>query len=182
MYVTSMNCKYRLMNGTAYDDEKNEHGDLIYSFGAILFDAERPDQKEPELADLFHGAFVSSIEHNKLTITNIMRSRIGLIPAKPYPEQQGAHVDAAFPHLTALIYMNEADGDTVLYKDRYPNNSGINIKEYFEGLSNPEEEMRISPKPNRCVIFDGLQYHASTAPSKGVRIAINVNYQSLGIA
>jgi hypothetical protein len=70
------------------------------------------------------------------------------------------HIDFTFPYTGALFYVNETDGDTIFYKDK-------GLKEYD----------RVSPKPNRLVIFDGDQLHAGHAPTKHKnRILINSNY------
>jgi hypothetical protein len=178
-HLMSQELKWHLMTGTAYSEEKNNNGDTIYSFGSVLFDDEKP-QYTAKIADVVNSAFIAALESNGMTLSSIIRTRAGLIPAKPYPESQGAHVDFTIPHLTALIYINETDGDTIIYKDKYPygSNNTLTSEEYWNGIKTPIVETRVSPKPNRMVIFDGLQYHQSSSPSKGIRVAININYMS----
>jgi hypothetical protein len=78
------------------------------------------------------------------------------------------HVDYDFPHVSAVYYLNDSDGDTWMFN------------EYFEGFPEPDDytvKERVSPKPNRIVIFDGLQYHTASNPIHSeTRSIININY------
>ena len=64
-----------------------------------------------------------------------------------------------------LYYVNDSDGDTVIYKERYI------------GTDKPQtltELKRIEPKRGRVVVFDGLHYHSSSNPRKNsYRCVIN---------
>ena len=62
------------------------------------------------------------------------------------------------PHMVALYYVNDADGDTFFF-DR-----------------NREVINRVTPKKGRMVVFDGLTLHASSMPSKDYRISLNLGY------
>ena len=66
------------------------------------------------------------------------------------------HIDYETPHTVCLYYVNDTDGDTFIF---------ANDKKTIT--------QRISPKKNRCVVFDGLTYHASSAPTKDKRAIIN---------
>lgn len=78
------------------------------------------------------------------------------------------HVDYDFPHMSAIYYLNDSDGDTRMFKER------------FNGFPEPDKFTvceRISPKPNRMVIFDGLTYHTASNPiDYETRTIININY------
>lgn len=84
------------------------------------------------------------------------------------------HVDYDFPHMSIIYYLNESDGDTWMFN------------EYFNGFPEPDEfsvMKRISPKPNRLLVFDGLQYHTASNPLiSNTRTIININYvKGLGV-
>jgi hypothetical protein len=66
------------------------------------------------------------------------------------------HIDYETPHTVCLYYVNDTDGDTFIF---------ANDKKTIT--------QRISPKKNRCVVFDGSTYHASSTPSKDKRAVIN---------
>ena len=67
--------------------------------------------------------------------------------------------------LTALYYVNDSDGDTVIFNQR--NN------EDFETLT---IKQTISPKQGRIIIFDGTLYHSAGNPLLQERIVININF------
>jgi len=72
-----------------------------------------------------------------------------------------AHIDFPFPNVATVYYVNDTDGDTIIYgQDR------LEIKE------------RVSPKANRLVIFDGDILHTGCSPIKHkTRILLNSNFQ-----
>lgn len=65
-------------------------------------------------------------------------------------------------NLIGLYYINDSDGDTIIYEGRDKNNLKIANK--------------ISPKKGRIILFDGSQYHSSSYPLKtDKRMVINYN-------
>jgi hypothetical protein len=84
-----------------------------------------------------------------------------LLPTPKVEEHTIRHIDNDCPHLVILYYVNNSDGDT-----------------YFFGKEKDSELVqKITPKKNRAVIFDGLNYHASSLPTKNHRIVINFNLE-----
>ena len=80
------------------------------------------------------------------------------------------HVDLFRPHTTMLYYINDSDGDTVIYEQRHP---GDNVSRHPNALIEVE---RITPKKGRIVLFDGLHYHTASSPRKTrFRAVINFN-------
>ena len=78
------------------------------------------------------------------------------------------HVDLYYPHTVILYYVNDSDGDTVIYKERY---TGTGKPQFPQTLT---ELKRIEPKRGRVVVFDGLHYHSSSNPRKNsYRCVIN---------
>ena len=78
------------------------------------------------------------------------------------------HIDFAVSNIATVFYINDSDGDTILYNikpDDVPKDK--ELKEYD----------RISPKANRLVMFDGDLLHTGCSPTKHRnRILINSNY------
>jgi len=73
-------------------------------------------------------------------------------------ENDGIHIDLPIKHIALLYYVNDSDGDTMFYG-----------KNKTDPLS-----MRVTPKRNRAVLFDGSLYHASSGCHKSQRrIVIN---------
>ena len=86
----------------------------------------------------------------------------------PNPKRFGIphnfHIDQQFPHIVALYYINDADGDTIFCDE----NDHSNIIH------------RETPKRGKCVIFEGLHaYHASSSPTTNIRMTLNINYDHL---
>jgi hypothetical protein len=79
------------------------------------------------------------------------------------------HVDHKFPHLSMIYYVNESDGDTWLFNEFLTDHTSDDPKEYTV-------QQRVSPKPNRLLVFNGLQYHTASNPiNSNERIMININ-------
>jgi len=91
------------------------------------------------------------------------RARAGMSTNLGTPGVAHAHVDYKNPHTVVLYYLNDSDGDTVIY-DGDPD-SGLTVVE------------RVPPKANRAVVFDGLRFHSSSYPTNCARrTVININY------
>lgn len=141
-----------------------------------------------ETLGFFH-TFYSSIDNKKSYTINIVSSlldkindykngqidfvrvRAGLkIQKKGFTDQNYnvPHVDYQFPHMSVIYYVNESDGDTWMFNEefkQFPEPDVFTVKQ------------RITPKPNRLIIFDGLCYHTASNPiNSDSRIIININY------
>ena len=79
------------------------------------------------------------------------------------------HIDADKDHLVILYYVNDSDGDTVIYKNKFTNYDDI---PKFDDL---EELKRVSPKAGRVVMFNGKHYHTAEQPIHNIRCIINYN-------
>lgn len=76
-----------------------------------------------------------------------------------------AHVDAGFSHIVVLYYINESDGDTIIFNEIYGSD--------FTSLT---EKQRISPKKGRAICFPGKYFHASSNPiDYDTRSVINID-------
>ena len=79
------------------------------------------------------------------------------------------HLDRTEPHLVFLYYVNDSDGDTVIYN--YKSKSAEDIP-FFEDI---KELKRVTPKQGRVVVFDGLHWHTAEQPTNNIRCIINFN-------
>lgn len=76
------------------------------------------------------------------------------------------HVDFNVPHTVAILYLNDSDGDTVLYNERDGSD-----------MNNLSIRQTVSPKANRVLIFDGTLIHTGHAPSfHNRRVILNTNF------
>lgn len=82
------------------------------------------------------------------------------------------HVDSTNKDMwSMIIYMNDSDGDTIFFKERY------------DGTTKEQAtiDKRITPEKGKAVIFKGDIFHASSNPIVNKkRIVLNVNFVCLG--
>ena len=96
----------------------------------------------------------------------IFRCRLDLTMLHQPPYIHPPHIDTKDPHVASIVYLNDTDGDTVIYDHKqkwaetYPENLPI--------------KKSISPKAGRMVLFDGSHVHTGYSPSEHqTRILIN---------
>jgi hypothetical protein len=86
------------------------------------------------------------------------------------------HVDYFYPHESLIFYLNDTDGDTRIF-DQWHTYSET------ERPIPPEQfttQARVTPKANRLVWINGLQYHTASNPVQGTkRVIININLEPL---
>jgi hypothetical protein len=117
-------------------------------------------------------------------IKNLMRLKINLTTTVPDSKLNFApHIDAgiAESYLSAVLYINNSDGDTIIYENSISDRSTIGTdeqyKDYLENRKNTEKfviKQRVEYKRNRLVIFDGSYLHEGEMPtSHKERIVLN---------
>ena len=95
------------------------------------------------------------------TAAPILRSRAKLLTASPDNFTHTPHKDFEFDNIGTIDYVNDSDGDTIIYG---PNGEIVD---------------RASPKANRLIIFKGNQPHTGCSPNKTkCRILINSNFET----
>jgi hypothetical protein len=125
------------------------------------------EQIESHTYDTVESAFIVALDAVGERLHKIIRMRMGFITAQPNTIIHDPHVDYKTPHRTALLYLNDSDGDTYFY----------NSDPFLVMENDFQVTDKVSPKANRFVTFDGLTYHSSSTPSKSLyRAVININY------
>ena len=81
------------------------------------------------------------------------------------------HLDRTTPHWSFIYYVEDSDGDTIIYDYKSKNENDI---PYFEDV---KELKRIKPKQGTIVAFDGLHWHTAEQPTKNKRCIINFNIE-----
>jgi hypothetical protein len=75
------------------------------------------------------------------------------------------HIDHPTPNAkTLLYYVNDCDGDTVLFDKTYTGEDPGELKVIH----------KFTPKAGSAILFDSNRYHASSTPTLGKRSAINI--------
>ena len=108
---------------------------------------------------LMQGAIYCMCDVANVNVMSILRIRAGMyLPIKNQLTHNEPHVDYDIPHTVILYYVNNTDGDTFFFDQK-------------KNIVN-----RITPKRGRMVVFDGSTLHASSQPSSGVRVTLNLNF------
>ena len=115
----------------------------------------------------------------------LLRIRVGFLPqttSQAYTHNT-PHVDFTVPHYTACYYVNDTDGDTVLFDQMTKDMSSSEISQTTiqDYVANTEFTVAnsVAPKRGSACFFNGLRYHSSTKPKlHEKRMVITVNYVS----
>lgn len=115
--------------------------------------------------DVAMSILSAALDVQEQTFKELFRIRLGLITRTPHPVVYPPHVDDDVrSHRTGLFYLNNSDGDTIVYKERQKSNKYNEL-----GRNSPEE--------NTWFDFDGRHWHSATSPTQNEkRIAITYNY------
>jgi Putative 2OG-Fe(II) oxygenase len=145
---------------------------VVYEFGGVSSDW------LPFIKPIIYN-IEDSIGHR---INKLLRIRIGFLPktSEPNHDYNTPHVDFLMSHWTACYYVNDCDGDTVLFDKTLDDVSGDmndqNIINFVE-KNNFEVIHRNSPKKGSLFLFNGKIFHSSTKPKNSERrLVITINY------
>ena len=83
------------------------------------------------------------------------------------------HVNRDVPHLVLLYYVNDSDGDTVIY-DKTIDDIPYSVR-YPEEYYDMNITHKVTPKKGRVLVFDGKYYHAPSSPTKSMRCIITLD-------
>lgn len=131
------------------------------------------------LGDMLEIAALSALDAVGEPVDHIARIRIGLHTITPEAFVGGPHVDADHPHRVALIYLNNSDGNTVLFNERFDPACNLKSDEYVRQRLDNQVTVSdtVTPEENKMIWFDGHQYHSSIGPTQtSRRYVININY------
>ena len=125
--------------------------------------------------NLFSGLIKNSCKKLKIKKIDILQGRSFLSTPTNIPREDvdTPHYDMDSPHFVMLYYVNDSDGDTIIY----------NEKTIFNDCG-PEEmnftiKKKVSPKQGRVVLFDGRHWHTAQQPNHNLRCIVNYNLRDL---
>ena len=99
---------------------------------------------------------VAVCKHNNWTLDNILLARCFVsVPHETTLEHYAPHTDLNIEHTVMIYYVNDADGDTILFNDH------------------GDVMQRVTPKKGRVLVFDGSILHGGGIPKKGPRCIVN---------
>ena len=126
------------------------------------------DTKMSEIHDLGSNILYTFAKKHGIEIKEILRIKANILNKTDKKNHiHPPHVDMTTPHMVLLYYVNDSDGDTVIFDQKH--SSG-----YVPTLT---VNMKVSPKAGAAILFDGLKYHSSSSPKNTKeRIVLNINW------
>jgi hypothetical protein len=116
------------------------------------------------------------LDENNLKLKQLRRIRLGMFTKYAEPVRHDAHVDYEDPHYTALFYLTTNNGHTSFY-EKIKTSKDPYLQDCEPSKEELGKELRIMPKENKIVLFDGLRYHgSSTQTDSNLRIVMNINF------
>ena len=157
-------------------ERKKNYSPFDYSFVHIV-------QRDDEITSSYFGVIfpivLGMFERVGIEFEKITRLRLALQTPMGREYINEPHIDDTIPHKAAIFYLNDSDGSTLLYANRYDPRSELTAREYKLkiGYENFLIAKEVEPKANRLLVFDGFNYHSSQRPLKyHSRIILNINF------
>jgi hypothetical protein len=124
---------------------------------------------EPQIGSKQYEAVKTMIfkflDLNNINYLNILRIKFNITPTHDTIKQSPPHSDSKKPHLNFIYYLNDCEGETVLYNEQ---------TDFVNSFSDPTIFKKVVPECGKAIIFDGRHFHAVTPPSKmPLRAVIN---------
>lgn len=115
---------------------------------------------------LHNNVFLKFLNKYNIGCSRIVRAKLNLVTSLQSKLYQSPHVDLMFPHSVFLYYVNDSDGDTILFNEKYNGTK--------QELTIAES---VTPEMGKAIFFDGLTYHAPKAPKNSLyRAVMNVSF------
>ena len=136
-------------------------GDSSFGFASSLFYGIQPEEIKREHTFNFLQVCYTLVNHLNLKLMDVYSFRaFTTCPSTKFygPVKNGIHVDLKMPHQVMIYYVNDSDGDTILYeKDK---------KTIIK---------KIAPKKGRIVFFNGDIPHCASIPQHNLWTVLNIN-------
>jgi hypothetical protein len=170
-YLTDVEFDWHFMQDTTsengVDNNSAVDGTNTPGFGNLIY--YHKHEENPHLE--FFKPLIDAVEKaTNFKIDRLLRVRAGfllntkyIMHHQPY-KHNTPHRDYEQEHFTVVYYANEADGETVIFRE-------VEKAEKYYPLH------KSLPEKGKIVLFNGLHYHASTCPKIFTkRIAITINF------
>lgn len=164
------NVPWRLRDNTTFDDSYNGYKpvtDKTKETFQFVHGLRVNDVVPSDYYDFVNNyIFVKFLNKHNIVCNKILRAKMNLVTSIDEDVHQPPHTDEETPHNVFLYYINDSDGDTILFNEFFGQNpKSLTIQE------------RINPEKGKAIFFNGLQYHASSAPRKNkYRAVINIAF------
>ena len=159
-----------------------DNADFPWSYVSDISKKDNTHQRRPGFKHIFknYNLIEPILVNTRAKLNKVLYARDEILEARAFlqlPLEKNfvgkgvdtPHLDRTEPHLVVLYYVNDSDGDTIIYDYKSKDENDI---PYFEDV---KELKRIKPKQGRVVVFDGLYWHTAEQPKNDVRCIININ-------
>jgi hypothetical protein len=156
----------------SHPEVTKEHQNTVMSFTKSLCRID--DQYEDKDLTLYASPIIEASKKFNKQLRSLMTARIQLQVPLNDPAKNGIpHVDGyrPFPYMVGVYYVNDSEGDTVIYKETIHDSTPDDIKN-----GNVTIDQTIPPKKGRLILFSGDIYHSSGRPRTDIRCIINYNF------
>ena len=113
----------------------------------------------------FRDLIYDYFDKENIPYNECMRACLNLTYHVPGVVHTDVHIDSPLNHHVVILYLNETDGNTIVYENQY---DGVSKSLIFDQC---EDELKIkeehNPKKGKIICFDGSHYHALRLPSPG---------------
>jgi hypothetical protein len=161
---------------SAYKQTKDDLEQFSWAHTSILEGRDNSDYAEyhRELCDIIRTKYIEEETYG------IRRVRFGMHTYFPHPVMNNPHIDFSVGSVVGLLYLNDSDGDTYFFDAIYDGPTKP-TQEQLKDEWNKNKDMKVvesfTPKANTLILFEGRQYHCSSAPTKNqYRQIMNINW------
>lgn len=128
--------------------------------------------------NLFYPLVLSITSNANVNFDRLIRMRANLTLSNSavIEDYHMPHIDSFFPHWNAIYYVNDSDGDTVIFNETNETYSSGDDDIIRIQQGNFTIKKRVTPKKGKILIFPGKYYHSSSiARTSKFRCVININ-------
>tara|TARA_B110000503_G_scaffold89598_1_gene135634 strand:- start:8980 stop:9573 length:594 start_codon:yes stop_codon:yes gene_type:complete len=170
--VTSLQFPWYFNPNLVSNEDDLKLSNNIQGFNHFVFEEQK--QVSP-FFDSIYPLYLNIIDQTSIKFNILERMRFNLT----YPNKESTlpwhmpHIDSMYPHYNAIYYVNDSDGDTVIF-----NETNKDYSDDFEFMkeNNFTVKHRVTPKQGKVVIFPGHYYHSSSfAKESKYRCVLNIN-------
>jgi len=144
-------------------------------FSHVIID--RYDYKKEELKinsnmfEFFNNIINRFCLKNKIRLNKITRMSLNLTYTNYKFKNGDPHVDHDFKHKSIILYLNNTDGNTIIFNKKF---NGTDIIYDSKTVKNLKIEKEIKPEIGKIICWDGDYYHTILYPKINKRRVVLV--------
>ncbi len=134
-------------------------------------------QSNEKIFKIFSPVIKKTCNHINFNLEKISRCIAGIQGVQVIREKNkvcNIHINQKIPHLVLLYYVNDADGETILFDKTIDDIQDENDM-YLDERHKFNVVNKITPKQGRILLFDGKTYHSASSPTTGIRCIITLD-------